>query len=145
MNSELLTSRYAMHLSLVELHKLVGGRLRLGQMPPRDGEFTAVGDIVTDSRVVEAGDVFWALQGATYDGACFAEEALARGASGVVTSGRWIAPWAGGWSLEVNDTHVALRRLLQSNHAVCRRPRPVVGPVRSCCSLREDNAAHPPG
>jgi UDP-N-acetylmuramyl pentapeptide synthase len=145
MISELRISRYSLPLSLVQLHKIVGGRLRLGRMPPRDGELTAVGEIVTDSRLVNAGDVFWALKGATHDGSHFAEDALARGASGVVTAGRWIAPWAGGWSLEVDDSNAALRRLVQSNVGYCRTPNPVVGLVRSRCSLREDSATHPPG
>ena len=76
-------------------------------MPPRDGECTGVGKIVTDSRRVEAGDVFWGVKGALFDGSEFAEEAPLRGASGLVTSGRWVAPWAGGWTLEVEDSLAA--------------------------------------
>jgi UDP-N-acetylmuramyl pentapeptide synthase len=81
-------------------------------MPPRDGVLTAIGQIVTDSRLVKAGDVFWGLKGPMHDGSHFADEALARGASGVVTAGRWMAPWAGGWSLQVDDSEAALLRLI---------------------------------
>jgi UDP-N-acetylmuramoyl-tripeptide--D-alanyl-D-alanine ligase len=100
-----------MNISISDLQQVIGGQLRLGEMPPRDGEFTTVGPIVTDSRKVHAGDVFWGLAGQTHDGSHFAEEALTRGACGVVTSGRWVAPWAGRWSIEVEDSAAALGRL----------------------------------
>jgi UDP-N-acetylmuramoyl-tripeptide--D-alanyl-D-alanine ligase len=100
-----------MNLSIADLQHIVGGRLRLGEMPPRDGDASVVGRPVCDSRDVKPGDVFWALAGNHHNGAHFAEEALARGASGVVTSGRWVAPWAGRWSLEVADSREALERL----------------------------------
>ena len=45
---------------------------------------------------------FWALRGPRFDGSCFAEDALVRGASGVVTE-RDVEPWAGRWSLRVSD------------------------------------------
>ena len=104
-----------MTLSISDLHQVIGGRLRLGEMPPRDGEFTTIGPIATDSRTTHTGDVFWGLAGQTHDGSHFAEEALARGACGVVTSGRWVAPWAGRWSLEVEDSAAALCRLAAWN------------------------------
>jgi UDP-N-acetylmuramoyl-tripeptide--D-alanyl-D-alanine ligase len=107
--------RANMTLSIADLHRIVGGRLRLGAMPPRDGEFSAIGPIVTDSRAIRCGDLFWGLAGATHDGSHFAEDALSRGACGVVTSGRWVAPWAGRWSLEVEDTAAALCRLAAWN------------------------------
>jgi UDP-N-acetylmuramoyl-tripeptide--D-alanyl-D-alanine ligase len=100
-----------MILSIDELHDIVGGRLRLGDMPPRHGALGPIGPIVADSRNISPGDVFWALKGATHDGSHFAEEALAQGAAGVVASGRWVAPWAGRWSLEVDDATSALWRL----------------------------------
>jgi UDP-N-acetylmuramoyl-tripeptide--D-alanyl-D-alanine ligase len=101
--------------SIADLHRIVGGQLRLGEMPPREGECTSIGPIVTDSRAIHAGDVFWGLPGTTHDGSHFAEEALTRGACGVVTSGRWVAPWAGRWSLEVEDSAFALWRLAAWN------------------------------
>jgi UDP-N-acetylmuramoyl-tripeptide--D-alanyl-D-alanine ligase len=100
-----------MQISVGELRDILGGQLRLGSMPPRDGELTPLGRIVTDSRHVSAGDVFWGLRGERTDGAHYAEEAYTRGAIGVVTSGRWVAPWAGRWSLEVADANAALINL----------------------------------
>ncbi len=100
-----------LQIAVGDLHKLLGGELRLGSMPPRDGELTPVGRIVADSRQVVSGDVFWGLRGERNDGAHYAEEAYTRGATGVVTSGRWVAPWAGRWSLEIADSHAALARL----------------------------------
>jgi UDP-N-acetylmuramoyl-tripeptide--D-alanyl-D-alanine ligase len=97
-----------MQLSIGELCELLGGQLRLGSMPPRDGHLTPLGRIIADSRQVNAGDVFWGLRGERTDGAHYAEEAYTRGATGVVTSGRWVAPWAGRWSLEVADANAAL-------------------------------------
>src|SRR5262245_16633381 len=104
-----------MNLSVADLQLIVGGHLRMGAMPPRDGDATAIGGIVSDSRHVKDGDVFWGLQGKLLDGSHFAEDAFARGAAGVVTSGRWAAPWAGRWSLEVDDSLAALWRLAAWN------------------------------
>ena len=100
-----------MHLTLAQLRDITGGRLRLAAMPPRDGELAQVGPIVTDSRRVQADTVFWGLKGARYDGACFAEDALVRGAAGVVVAGREIEPWAGRWAISVDDGLVALWKL----------------------------------
>jgi len=99
------------YLLLSDLDRLVGGRLRFGKMPPIHGSSTPLGRVVTDSRKVEPGDVFWGLAGQRHDGSEFAEEALARGASGVVVAGRIVQPWAGRWSLEVPDTQLALWEL----------------------------------
>jgi UDP-N-acetylmuramoyl-tripeptide--D-alanyl-D-alanine ligase len=97
-----------MLLTLVQLRDITGGQLRLATMPPRHGETTHVGPIVTDSRRVQADMVFWGLTGERFDGSCFAEDALVRGASGVVVAGRAIEPWAGRWSLRVEDGLKAL-------------------------------------
>ena len=52
-----------MPLTLAQLRDITGGRLRLAAMPPRHGETTHVGPIVTDSRRVQAETVFWGLEG----------------------------------------------------------------------------------
>ena len=100
-----------MPLTLAELREITGGRLRLAAMPPRHGETTHVGPIVTDSRRVQTETVFWGLQGPRFDGSCFAEDALMRGAAGVVVAGRDVEPWAGRWSLRVDDALQALSTL----------------------------------
>ncbi len=97
-----------MILTLNQLQDITGGQLRLAAMPPRHGEMTQVGPIVTDSRRVQADMVFWGLAGPRFNGACFAEDALVRGASGVVVAGRDVEPWAGRWSLRVDDGLQAL-------------------------------------
>ncbi len=94
--------------SIGELAAAVEGRLALGTMPPLAGEATPVGRIVSDTRLLEPGDVFWGLVGPQFNGADFADEAFARGAAGVVVAGRHIEPWAGRWSVEVADTRWAL-------------------------------------
>jgi UDP-N-acetylmuramoyl-tripeptide--D-alanyl-D-alanine ligase len=100
-----------MQLTIGDLHELLGGTLRFGAMPPRDGDAALVGRIATDSRSIEPEDVFWGLIGPRFNGSHFGEEAFVRGASGVVTSGRRVEPWAGRWSLEVDDSSQALCEL----------------------------------
>ncbi|HEY2881603.1 MAG TPA: UDP-N-acetylmuramoyl-tripeptide--D-alanyl-D-alanine ligase [Pirellulales bacterium] len=100
-----------MLLTLAQLRDITGGRLRLAAMPPRHGETTHVGPITTDSRRVQPDMVFWGLQGPRFDGSCFAEDALVRGASGVVVGGRDVEPWPGHWSLTVDDGLAALTNL----------------------------------
>jgi UDP-N-acetylmuramoyl-tripeptide--D-alanyl-D-alanine ligase len=100
-----------MPLTIAELRDITGGRLRLAAMPPRHGETTHVGPIVTDSRRVQAETVFWGLVGNRFDGSCFAEDALVRGAAGVVVAGRDVEPWAGRWTLKVDDGLAALWKL----------------------------------
>jgi len=99
-----------MELALRDLTDIIGGKPHLGTMPPLAGDAVPVGRIVTDSRQVNAGDVFWALVGPRHDGADFADEAFSRGAAGVV-SARLVEPWAGRWCLHVEDTTWALWQL----------------------------------
>jgi len=98
-------------IALCELVHEIGGRLSLGSMPPLAGEASPVGRIVTDSRQVECGDVFWGLVGPNHDGTDYVDEAFSRGASGVVVQSRAVEPWAGRWSLQVEDTQHALWQL----------------------------------
>lgn len=97
-------------VTLKDLVAVVGGRLRLASLEPRHGERSPLGRIVVDSRQVQPGDVFWALPGTQFDGADFAADAFARGASGAVV-GRYVQPAPGGWSLEVPQPLVALEQL----------------------------------
>lgn len=98
-------------LTVKTLHQIIGGRLRLATLPPRNGESARVRHVVTDSRQVQRGDVFWALGGTRFDGAQFAHEAYARGAVGVVVGKRYVQPSPGCWSLEVDDSLKALHAL----------------------------------
>jgi UDP-N-acetylmuramoyl-tripeptide--D-alanyl-D-alanine ligase len=103
------------NLNLKQLHEIVGGRLRLATLAPRDGESARVGRIVTDTRQLAPGDIFWGLRGPRFDGSEFAADAYERGAVGVVVAGKYIQPWPGRWSLEVNDGLKALSQLAAWN------------------------------
>ena len=56
----------------------------VGAPPQRDGADRAVGDVVTDSRTLQAGDLFVALRGPRFDGHAFVADALAGGAAGAI-------------------------------------------------------------
>jgi UDP-N-acetylmuramoyl-tripeptide--D-alanyl-D-alanine ligase len=63
-----------------------------------------------DTRTLAAGDVFFAIRGERLDGEEFVDEALARGAAGVVTT-RWIDGREGVVIIRVADTTRALQAL----------------------------------
>ena len=77
-----------------------------------------VGEVVTDSRTMAAGDVFVALTGPRFDGHEFVEAAFDRGAAVVVVSGAWAAGRAGllarGAALVVDDPLRALQTLARA-------------------------------
>ncbi|MHB1035835.1 MAG: UDP-N-acetylmuramoyl-tripeptide--D-alanyl-D-alanine ligase [Pirellulales bacterium] len=97
--------------TLGELHEAVGGQLVLSTTPLAEGIASPIARIVTDSRQVQPGDVFFALSGSRLDGADFAEEAYLRGAAGVVSAKKPRLPWAGRWGVCVEDAQAALWRL----------------------------------
>jgi hypothetical protein len=98
-------------LSLRDLTEITGGTLRLASLPPLGGADEPVRRIVTDSRHVGPGDVFWALPGRYHDGAQYAEHALMQSALAVVVHGRQVPPWAGSGVIRVDDAGAALERL----------------------------------
>jgi UDP-N-acetylmuramoyl-tripeptide--D-alanyl-D-alanine ligase len=65
-------------LDAAEVARILGGVLT------GDPTATVTGEVQTDSRLVSAGDAFFALPGATTDGARFAEAAVAAGAALVI-------------------------------------------------------------
>ena len=93
--------------TLHDLHETIGGVLGRVDDTPGDAKSLPVGDVVTDSRNVEAGNVFWALVGEHHDGAEFAAEAFARGASGIVARTPVETP-PNAWGLTVKDPRKAL-------------------------------------
>lgn len=99
------------HLSLRLLTEIIGGRLRLGIMPPIGGDLEPVGRIVTSLEEVTPGSVFWGLPGEACDGCRYAEQAFARGAQGAVVAGRRLEPFAGQFAIEVEDSRWALWQL----------------------------------
>jgi UDP-N-acetylmuramoyl-tripeptide--D-alanyl-D-alanine ligase len=92
--------------TLGQFKHVVNGQLRLGPGLV-GGEDLPLGPIVTDSRQVEPGDVFWAMTGPYRDGAKFAPEAFRRGVSGAVV-GRPVPPPDYQWSIQVDDPREAL-------------------------------------
>ncbi|MFO0869748.1 MAG: Mur ligase family protein [Pirellulales bacterium] len=101
------------HLCIRDLVEITGGRLRLGDMPPLGGELEPLGRVVVDCGQVQPGDVFWSLEreAGRED---LPEEAFARSALGVVTSGRRVEPWAGKFAIQVDDSRAALRQLVRA-------------------------------
>ena len=96
-------------LTLNELRRVVEGELA-----PQSSAIDAsrrLSRVVIDSRDVHEGDLFWALEGARYDGAQFADEAFRRGAVGVVAGSREITTPPGRWALSVGDSQQALWQL----------------------------------
>lgn len=87
-----------------DLHHAIGGRLK---PPARALRGEPLGPIVTDSRQINEGDVFWALRGPNHNAADFVDEALRRGAVGVVAS-RPIETDGNAWVVEVDNTQRAL-------------------------------------
>jgi len=92
--------------TLYDLAQTTGGRI-LPASRIADGRGVALGRIVTDSRQVQPGDLFWALQGANHQGDCFVNEAFGCGAQGAVASRIESMP-EDGWVLLVDDTQRAL-------------------------------------
>ncbi len=95
--------------TLSELQQVVGGLWKSGGDGEWDPACAPLGRIVTDSRQLEPGDVFWALTGSRRDGAEFVGEAFQRGAAGAVVSRPGDVP-TGRWLLAVADTQRGLER-----------------------------------
>lgn len=70
-----------------------------------------IGRVVVNVRDVQPGDVFWALDTAEHDAGARAEDAFAQGALGAVVVGRHVEPWAGKFSMVVQDASCALWQL----------------------------------
>ena len=92
--------------TLAELNQIVSGQLTFGGGLIGRADF-AIGSVVTDSRRIEPGDVFWALRGSHEDGARFVGDAFRRGAAGVVAA-KAVNPPPYHWSLCVANPYEAL-------------------------------------
>ena len=82
----------------------------LGLTMPSENQ--PVSRIVTDSRDIQDGDVFFALAGERFDAHDFVEDVLAAGATAVVVSREDCAALKG--ALKVDDTLVALQKLAKA-------------------------------
>jgi UDP-N-acetylmuramoyl-tripeptide--D-alanyl-D-alanine ligase len=92
--------------TLGQFKHAINGQLRLGSGLV-GGEDLPLGPIVTDSRQVAPGDVFWALEGPHHNGAKFVSEAFRRGACGAV-AGRLTPPTDYQWTIQVDHPLEAL-------------------------------------
>lgn len=101
------------HLCIRDLVEITGGRLQLGALPPLGGELEPLGRVVVDCQQVRPGDVYWPISGEGGE-TSLPEEAFARSALGVVTSGRRVEPWAGKFAIQVDDCQAALRQLVRA-------------------------------
>jgi len=101
------TTTVSVELTLADLRQATGAKLVVGPGvgDPRELPLRRV---AIDSRVVQPGDLFWALRGTQRDGAEFVEHAFTRGASLVVVARSDVEPPLGCAVLEVNDTRRAL-------------------------------------
>jgi len=79
---------------------------------PMPSENQPVSRIVTDSRDIQDGDVFFALAGERFDAHDFVEDVLAAGATAVVVSREDCAALKG--ALKVDDTLTALQKLAKA-------------------------------
>jgi UDP-N-acetylmuramoyl-tripeptide--D-alanyl-D-alanine ligase len=89
-----------------DLNDAIEGRLILSETLGSVNSLP-LGPVVTDSRKVQPGDVFWGLRGANYDGARFVSEAFHRGASGAVVAKSVVVP-EHHWAIRVADAQKAL-------------------------------------
>ena len=97
-----------MELTIQTLAEIVGGRLRMAAMPPLGGWWEPIAHVVTDLREVGPGDVLIASDDLLAQRPCWNAEAFDRGALGVIHAGPGLEPWAGRFSIQVQDTAWAL-------------------------------------
>lgn len=100
-------------LSIEELEIAVGGTLRLSEMPPVGGVWEPIFRVVLSCYEAQRGDLFWQLDDSQGDAFAAMQEAFARGALGCVTSAHRPLPWAGAFSLEVNDPAESMWQLAE--------------------------------
>jgi UDP-N-acetylmuramoyl-tripeptide--D-alanyl-D-alanine ligase len=106
-----------MKISLSDIAAATGGALKSGQ-----GIFAS--GVSTDSRKVEAGDVFFALKGPNFDGHAFVKDVLSKGASCVVVENAdcLVGLPAGAGAVVVEDTLKALGALASHVRGLHRIP-----------------------
>jgi UDP-N-acetylmuramoyl-tripeptide--D-alanyl-D-alanine ligase len=101
-------------LTLGQAHKWLRGATLRGD--PQ----TAMARVHTDTRTLQAGDLFVALKGERFDANDMIDEARAKGAAAVIAHPGRIPPGCHG--IEVDDTKLALGRLAQAWRAQFRIP-----------------------
>jgi UDP-N-acetylmuramoyl-tripeptide--D-alanyl-D-alanine ligase len=99
-------------LSLDQITKFAGGSLAAGDPG------TTISRISTDSRTLQAGDLFVPLRGDNFDGHKFVEQAVERGAAGAMVEENWKGATPAGFALiRVADTLVGYQTLAANYRA----------------------------
>ena len=99
-------------MSFEELAKEV-----LGQLMPSDASAPSFKGVAIDSRSIKSGELFIAIRGEHNDGHKFIEQAISKGASGVIADNRWdlLNSFLHKTNvIVVNDTHESMIRLAQN-------------------------------
>ncbi len=100
-----------MAFDVQSLSDIVGGRLRLADLPPLGGMWEPLGRFVTRMDRICEGDVLLATGTTSAANPAFASEAYQRGALGVVSATTPVEPWAGRFSIHVEDMDWAVWKL----------------------------------
>jgi UDP-N-acetylmuramoyl-tripeptide--D-alanyl-D-alanine ligase len=102
-------------ITLAALHGVLAGRWDVS--PARFNEIASLplGRVVTDSREVRRGDIFWALRGKETSGAHFLADATSRGAWGTIADTEYAESPQHCWHLQVKDSLAALQQLASWN------------------------------
>jgi UDP-N-acetylmuramoyl-tripeptide--D-alanyl-D-alanine ligase len=99
-------------LSLAQIAKLAGGSISA------DNTSVIVSRVSTDSRTLQAGDLFVPLRGENFDGHKFIEQAAERGAAGAMVEENWKGKVPRGFALiRVQDTLVGYQTLAANYRA----------------------------
>src|SRR3954464_14516894 len=99
-------------LSLAQIAALAGGSLSTG-----NGDAT-VSRVSTDSRTLQAGDLFVPLRGENFDGHKFVQQAVERGAAGAMVEEKWSGKVPDHFALiRVADTLVGYQTLATNYRA----------------------------
>ena len=99
-------------LTLSQIAQFAGGRIAVGN---RDA---AVSRVSTDSRTLQAGDLFVPLRGENFDGHKFIQQAAERGAVGAIVEDQWNGKAPANFSLiAVADTLVGYQTLAANYRA----------------------------
>ncbi|MFP6601982.1 MAG: hypothetical protein VB862_05605 [Pirellulaceae bacterium] len=98
-------------LSLRDLATVTDARLYLGDLPPLGGDLETVNRIDFDLDTLAPGGLYWDLSHSSEDGFGKAEVAFLKGAAGVLVDRHHSEPWAGRYTLRVNNSQLAIRQL----------------------------------
>ena len=100
-----------MYLTIESLAEIIGGRLRMADLPPLGGMWEPLGRILTRNEDIAPGDVLFVLPELLQLNPCCVHEAFDRGALGIVHAGKAVEPWAGRFSIGVDDVSLTLTHL----------------------------------